>query len=157
MSKPSISTDQQGRPAKPDWAENAERLVSALRLSAPPVAISFHRHLREGAPTPAVAPYNAPFAPAADGGRTGRVAAGCAFWIEAATAEFSTVAGDHANCRVGSVTHGFKTVPRRYRQRRYRCVAGSRMGRRIRFCDPAQPGEGTGAGGAAAAYDMKEE
>jgi hypothetical protein len=51
--------------------------------------------------------------PAADGGRTGRVAAGCAFWIEAATAEFSTVAEDHANCRVGSVTHGFKfkTVP----------------------------------------------
>jgi uncharacterized protein (DUF169 family) len=111
MSKPSISTDPQGRPAKPDWAEIPERLVSALRLSAPPVAISLHRHLPEGAPTHAVAPYNPPFAPAAYSGRTGRVAAGCAFWIEAATAEFSTVAEDHANCCVGSVTHGFKTVP----------------------------------------------
>jgi hypothetical protein len=58
-----------------------------------------------------VAPYDAAFAPAAASGRTGRVAAGCVFWIEAATAEFSTVAEDHANCSVGSVTHGFTTVP----------------------------------------------
>jgi uncharacterized protein (DUF169 family) len=111
MPKPSISTDQQDRPARPNWSGIAERLVSALRLSAPPVAISFHHRLPEGAPTPTVAPYGAPFAPATDSGRTGRVAAGCVFWIEAATAEFSTVADDHANCSVGSVTHGFKTVP----------------------------------------------
>lgn len=58
-----------------------------------------------------MAPYSAPFAPAADSGRTGRVAAGCVFWTEAATAEFSTVAEDHANCSVGSVTHGFATIP----------------------------------------------
>lgn len=58
-----------------------------------------------------MAPHSAPFAQAVDSGRTGRVAAGCVFWIEAATAEFSTVAEDHANCSVGSVTHGFKTIP----------------------------------------------
>lgn len=60
---------------------------------------------------PAVARYDAPVAPAAASGRTGRVAAGCVFWIEAAKAEFATVAEDHANCSVGSVTHGFRTVP----------------------------------------------
>jgi uncharacterized protein (DUF169 family) len=58
-----------------------------------------------------VAPYSAPLAPATDSGRTGRVAAGCVFWTEAATAEFSTLAEDHANCSVGSVTHGFKSIP----------------------------------------------
>jgi hypothetical protein len=44
--------------------------------------------------------------------------------------------------------------PRRCQQRRYRCAAGIRIGRRIRACDPAG---GTGADGAAAAHDMKEE
>jgi uncharacterized protein (DUF169 family) len=43
-------------------------------------------------------------------GRTGRVAAGCVFWMKAATATFSTVAADHGNCSVGSLTHGFKTL-----------------------------------------------
>jgi uncharacterized protein (DUF169 family) len=48
-------------------------------------------------------------APAADG-RTGRVPAGCVFWIKGADRTFSTVADDHANCSVGSMTHGFKTL-----------------------------------------------
>ena len=43
----------------------------------------------------------------ADDGRTGRVPAGCVFWTHAADRTFSTVAQDHANCSVGSVTHGF--------------------------------------------------
>ncbi len=43
-------------------------------------------------------------------GRTGRVPAGCVFWMKAADRTFSTVADDHGNCSVGSVTHGFKTL-----------------------------------------------
>lgn len=33
--------------------------------------------------------------------------AGCVFWIRGATQHFSTTAIDHANCSVGSYTHGF--------------------------------------------------
>ena len=43
-------------------------------------------------------------------GRTGRVPAGCVFWMKAAERTFTTVAEDHGNCSVGSVTHGFKTL-----------------------------------------------
>jgi uncharacterized protein (DUF169 family) len=32
------------------------------------------------------------------------------FWVKAAEKTFSTVAADHANCSVGSLTHGFKTL-----------------------------------------------
>ena len=45
-------------------------------------------------------------------GRTGAVAASCVFWIEATEAVFATVAEDHGNCSVGSLTHGFKTMAR---------------------------------------------
>jgi uncharacterized protein (DUF169 family) len=44
-------------------------------------------------------------------GRTGKVAAGCVFWIEAADKTFTTLPEDHYNCSVGSVTHGLKTLP----------------------------------------------
>ena len=43
-------------------------------------------------------------------GRTGRVPAGCVFWMKAAESTFTTVAEDHGNCSVGSLTHGFKTL-----------------------------------------------
>ena len=43
-------------------------------------------------------------------GRTGRVPAGCVFWFEARDNTFTTVAEDHGNCSVGSLTHGFKTL-----------------------------------------------
>ena len=36
--------------------------------------------------------------------------AGCVFWILGAHESFSTVASDHANCSVGSLTHGFLTL-----------------------------------------------
>jgi len=44
--------------------------------------------------------------PASDG-RTGRVPAGCVFWMLATERSFATVAEDHGNCSVGSYTHGF--------------------------------------------------
>lgn len=89
-------------------------------------------------------------APAADSGRTGRVAAGCVFWVEAATAGQHGRRGPREQqCRQRHAR--IQDGPRRCRQRRYRCAAGIRMGRRIRGCHPA----GGRAGGAVAAYDMK--
>lgn len=43
-------------------------------------------------------------------GRTGRVPAGCVFWIKAAERTFSTVPEDHGNCSVGRFTHGMATL-----------------------------------------------
>ena len=43
-------------------------------------------------------------------GRTGKVPAGCVFWMKATDRTFSTVAEDHGNCSVGSLTHGLKTM-----------------------------------------------
>ena len=83
----------------------ADRLAKSLGLQRPPLSIRFSQE-----PPPGVEPFadNMP-APTEDG-RTGRVPAGCVFWIKAEAQTFSTVAEDHANCSVGSVTHGFKTL-----------------------------------------------
>ena len=91
-----------------DWPALATRLEAALGLQTPAIAITF-----AAATPPGVAPF-APLgaampAPAADG-RTGRVAAGCVFWMHGSERTFATVAEDHANCSVGSMTHGFKTL-----------------------------------------------
>lgn len=81
----------------------AEDLVNALTLQHQPLAISFtHECL------PGVDPFFEPMPTPTGDGRTGRVPAGCVFWMKAADRAFSTVAEDHANCSVGSVTHGFK-------------------------------------------------
>ena len=87
----------------PDWRALNDRLVATLKPFAAPLAISFH------------APGEAPPAPRIESnypepnehGRTGQVPAGCVFWIHGATDAFATVAADHANCSVGSYTHGF--------------------------------------------------
>lgn len=89
-----------------DWTALDGRLREALGLSVPPIAITFRS---EGEPDVAPA-YASPMPEAAADGRTGRVAAGCVFWMEGAASTFSTVAADHGNCSVGSVTHGFKTL-----------------------------------------------
>jgi uncharacterized protein (DUF169 family) len=88
-----------------DWPELAQGLNDTLNLTAPPIAITFS----DDAP-PGVDPFDSPMPAPTDDGRTGRVPAGCVFWIRAADRTFSTVAEDHANCSVGSVTHGFKTL-----------------------------------------------
>ncbi len=89
-----------------DWTSLDGRLRDALGLSVPPIAITFRA---EGAPDVAPA-FAAPMPDATPDGRTGRVAAGCVFWMEGTASTFSTVAADHGNCSVGSVTHGFKTL-----------------------------------------------
>jgi uncharacterized protein (DUF169 family) len=87
------------------WSELAGRLTYALDLAAPPIAITFSERPPEG-----VEAFDAPMPIATADGRTGRVPAGCVFWIKGAEATFSTVAEDHGNCSVGSLTHGFKTL-----------------------------------------------
>ena len=88
------------------WNSLAADLTAALHPTAPPIAITFHA-------TPSVegvAPFDKPMAPPSADGRTGRVPAGCVFWMEALDSTFTTVAEDHGNCNVGSWTHGFKTL-----------------------------------------------
>ena len=83
----------------------ADDLVKSLGLQHTPLAIHFSQE-----PLPGIEPYAGDMpAPTADG-RTGRVPAGCVFWMKATGRTFSTVAEDHANCSVGSVTHGFKSL-----------------------------------------------
>jgi uncharacterized protein (DUF169 family) len=85
-----------------DWNDLAARLTAVLGLDAPPVAITFGRdHTGNAAPLGAAFP-----SPTADG-RTGAVPAGCVFWMHAVDRAFTTTAADHANCTVGSLTHGF--------------------------------------------------
>ena len=88
-----------------DWTALATTLTESLRLLAPPIAITFTDEAPAGVPA-----FDAPMSEATDDGRQGRVPAGCVFWMRGAERTFSTVAEDHGNCSVGSVTHGFKTL-----------------------------------------------
>lgn len=88
-----------------DCRELAARLSAILNLQTPPLAIRFERQGDAG-----VARYQGEMPAATADGRTGKVPAGCVFWIKAQDRTFSTRAEDHANCSVGSVTHGFKTL-----------------------------------------------
>jgi len=88
-----------------NWSQLASELTSTLHLAAPPLAITFSESPPEG-----VAPFSEPMPGALPDGRTGRVPAGCVFWMKATESTFSTVAEDHGNCSVGSMTHGFKTL-----------------------------------------------
>jgi uncharacterized protein (DUF169 family) len=88
-----------------DWSQLAAALEAALHLATPPLAITF-----SDAPPAGVAAFDEPMPDPLDDGRTGRVPAGCVFWMKAVDRTFTTVAEDHANCSVGSMTHGFKTL-----------------------------------------------
>jgi uncharacterized protein (DUF169 family) len=88
-----------------DWAALASSLTDSLHLGAPPIAITFAAEAPDGVPS-----FDEPMAAPTDDGRTGRVPAGCVFWMKGAERTFATVAEDHGNCSVGSVTHGFKTL-----------------------------------------------
>jgi uncharacterized protein (DUF169 family) len=92
----------------PDWTDLAARLTAALHLTSPPVALTFRSAESPAHHAPA-AESALPLAPVNEHGRTGSVAAGCVFWIKGAKDTVTTHAVDHANCSVGSVTHGFRT------------------------------------------------
>jgi uncharacterized protein (DUF169 family) len=84
----------------------AHELQFLLRLHAPPIGIAFRAD--DGAN--AAPRYLSDPPPPTPDGRTGAAPAGCFFWFQAVDKVFSTVADDHANCSVGSYTHGFKTL-----------------------------------------------
>ena len=87
------------------YTTQSEALQKALSLSTPAIAITFAHEAPEGVPEfPGEPPQ------AAEGGRTGKVSAGCVFWGKAAQSTFTTQPDDHANCNVGSYTHGLKTL-----------------------------------------------
>lgn len=88
-----------------DWKNLGAELKSLLNLQSPPLAIAFSND----AP-PNVSPFEAKMPEPMPDGRTGKVPAGCVFWIEAASKTFTTTPEDHANCSVGSLTHGLKTI-----------------------------------------------
>jgi len=88
-----------------DWQALAQDLQETLHLDTPPVAITFSEQRPDG-----VAAFDHPTASPAPDGRTGRVPAGCVFWIHAAKRTFSTVPEDHGNCSVGRLTHGMATL-----------------------------------------------
>ncbi len=84
-----------------DWSALAARASAALSPTAPPIAITFSATPPAGVPT-----FDEPFVEPTPDGRTGRVAAGCVFWMKSVDRTFTTVAADHGNCSVGSLTHG---------------------------------------------------
>ena len=88
------------------WRSLDERLVAALKPVAAPVAISFHAPGEK----PPAGRIESGYPEANEHGRTGQVPAGCVFWIRGTQSTFATVAADHANCSVGSYTHGFLTL-----------------------------------------------
>lgn len=99
-----MSEESSSRIRRDDLTSLTGRLIAALRLAAPPIAISFH----DG---PADAPpFGREIAVPNEAGRTGSVPAGCVFWIKATERTFATSARDHANCSVGSLTHGWLSL-----------------------------------------------
>ena len=90
---------------KTDYVRLNQSLTDLLGLGVLPIAITF----LESPPSSMPRPGGTMPAPTPDG-RTGAAAAGCVFWMMATEKSFATLAADHANCSVGSVTHGFKTL-----------------------------------------------
>ena len=80
--------------AENTFSHLAARLVAALDLQQPPVAIGFSSSIPTGM-----------------GGHTGRVPAGCRFWEDAASAAFATSAADHNLCAIGVCTHHLHESP----------------------------------------------
>lgn len=71
------------------FSELSRRLVHALQLDHPPVAVTFDSDDADRRPSPEAEP------------------AGCCFWIPAEAGRIDTRADDHSPCSVGSYTHGF--------------------------------------------------
>jgi len=88
--------------ASSPWPEMADRLSAALRLGVVPIAITFAPADGE----PPFADASVPMPNPTPDGRTGRVPAGCVFWVHALDRTFTTQPEDHGNCSVGSLTHG---------------------------------------------------
>ena len=91
--------------ANTDYTRLNQALVDLLALGVPPISITF-----ADAPPAGIARLEGAMPPPTSDGRTGTAAASCVFWMMATRRAFATVAADHGNCNVGSLTHGFKTL-----------------------------------------------
>lgn len=87
------------------YASLENRLKDLLGLSSRPIAITFSAAEPDG-----VDRFAADMPPPTEDGRTGRVPAGCVFWVHATEKSFVTVPEDHGNCSVGSLTHGLTSL-----------------------------------------------
>jgi uncharacterized protein (DUF169 family) len=87
------------------WNTLAAELRTLLSLETPPLAITFSTEAPPGVPA-----YEGSVPAPTPDGRTGKVPAGCVFWVKASERTFTTVPADHGNCSVGSMTHGLKTM-----------------------------------------------
>lgn len=86
-------------------AAAASDLTDLLGLAVAPMAIRFT------AEAPADVPrFEGDMPEPTPDGRTGKVAAGCVFWMHGAKRTFATVPEDHGNCSVGSYTHGLTSL-----------------------------------------------
>lgn len=88
-----------------NYAKLEGRLKEILGLAARPIAIAF-----SDAEPVGMDRFDAAMPPPTEDGRTGRVPAGCVFWVHATEKNFVTVPEDHGNCSVGSLTHGLKSL-----------------------------------------------
>lgn len=88
-----------------DWSGIARELREAIGTDIPPIAITFHHAVPDG-----IDAFDDPMPEPLPDGRTGRVSAGCVFWMKSTDRTFSTVPADHGNCSVGSLTHGLQTL-----------------------------------------------
>ncbi len=84
-----------------EWSRIAEEMTDLLHLDAPPIGITFSAQRPDG-----VELFDEPMPDATPDGRTGRVPAGCVFWMKGADRTFATEPADHGNCSIGSLTHG---------------------------------------------------
>jgi uncharacterized protein (DUF169 family) len=88
-----------------DWTDLAHRLSGTLHLAVAPITITFGDEAPSSVPA-----FDEPMSEPTADGRSGRVPAGCVFWIRAAERSFSTVPADHGNCSVGRYTHGLASL-----------------------------------------------
>ena len=88
-----------------NWKQLSDQLTKVLGLKHAPIAITFSQEAPQS-----VKRYEAELPEPSADGRTGKVAAGCVFWIKSEDRTFTTIPEDHYNCSVGSVTHGLKSL-----------------------------------------------
>jgi uncharacterized protein (DUF169 family) len=88
-----------------DWAALADTLTTTLHLAVAPITITFTDQVPADLPA-----FDEPMSEPTADGRSGRVPAGCVFWIRAVERRFTTVPADHGNCSVGRYTHGLATL-----------------------------------------------
>ncbi len=88
-----------------DWAGLADTLSRTLHLAVAPITITFSDRVPGDLPA-----FDEPMSEPTPDGRSGRVPAGCVFWIRAVERSFSTVPADHGNCSVGCYTHGLASL-----------------------------------------------